>query len=322
MRGAGLVMVEASGVVPEGRITPNCLGIWKDEHIENLSRIVSHGHKYGAVMGIQLAHSGRKGSTIPLHLYGTRDTLHVTESEGGWPDSVYGPSALAYDGKHYTPQEMTIADIEAIQQTFVDAAVRADKAGFDVIELHGAHGYLLFEFLSPLSNQRTDQYGGSFENRIRFLVEIIRKVRQAWPQQKPLFVRISATDWVEGGWNLDDTVALAKIIYAEGVDLIDCSTGGNDPRQNIPAAPGFQVPFATAVKEQVPGIVAGAVGMITHASQVSDIIGEDKADVVFVARKFLRNPSFVLSTAHELGVYIKWPNQYERGQVKTKYSFF
>ncbi|KAJ2808331.1 hypothetical protein H4S07_003435 [Coemansia furcata] len=217
---------------------------------------------------------------------------------------------------------MTIADIEAVQQTFVDAAVRADKAGFDVIELHGAHGYLLFEFLSPLSNQRTDQYGGSFENRIRFLVEIIRKVRQAWPQQKPLFVRISATDWVEGGWNLDDTVALAKIIYAEGVDLIDCSTGGNDPRQNIPAAPGFQVPFATAVKEQVPGIVTGAVGMITHASQVSDIIGEDKADVVFVARKFLRNPSFVLSTAHELGVYIKWPNQYERGQVKTKYSFF
>ncbi|KAJ1813540.1 hypothetical protein LPJ60_006304, partial [Coemansia sp. RSA 2675] len=187
MHGAGLIVVEASGVLPEGRITPNCLGIWKDEHIGNLSRIVNHAHKYGAVMGIQLGHSGRKGSTLPLHLYGTRPTLHVAESEGGWPNNVYGPSPITYDDQHYTPREMTIADINAAQQAFADAAVRADQAGFDVIELHSAHGYLLFEFLSPLSNQRTDKYGGSFDNRIRFLVETIRKVRQVWPQEKPLF---------------------------------------------------------------------------------------------------------------------------------------
>ncbi|KAJ2043950.1 hypothetical protein H4S04_006489 [Coemansia sp. S16] len=321
MRGAGLIVVEATGVLPEGRITPNCLGIWKDEHVENLSRIVNHAHKYGAVMGIQLGHSGRKGSTIPLHLYGTRDTLHASDREGGWPNNIYGPSPIAYDDQHYTPREMTIADIGAVQQAFVDAAVRADKAGFDVIELHGAHGYLIYEFLSPLSNHRTDSYGGSFDNRVRFLVEIIRKIRQVWPKEKPLFVRVSATDWVEGGWAIDDTVALARIVSAEGVDLIDCSTAGNDPRQKIPLAPGFQVPFATAVKEQVPEILTGAVGLITKPSQVSEITQNDKADVVFAAREFLRNPSFVLSTAHELGVYIKWANQYERGRVKTKYSF-
>ncbi|KAJ2690803.1 hypothetical protein IWW39_000463 [Coemansia spiralis] len=321
MHGAGLVMVEATGVLPEGRLTPNCLGIWKDEHIGNLSRIVNHAHKYGAVMGIQLGHSGRKGSTLPLHLYGTRPTLHVAESEGGWPNNVYGPSPIAYDDQHYTPREMTIADINAAQQAFADAAVRADQAGFDVIELHGAHGYLLFEFLSPLSNQRTDKYGGSFDNRVRFLVETIRKVRQVWPQEKPLFVRVSATDWVEGGWTGEDTVALAKIMSVEGVDLIDCSTAGNDPRQNIPAAPGFQVPFATAVKKQVPGILTGTVGVITKPSQVNEITEEGKADVVFLAREFLRNPSFVLSAAHELGVYVKWANQYERGQLKTKHSY-
>ncbi|KAJ2789021.1 hypothetical protein GGI18_002637 [Coemansia linderi] len=321
MHGAGLIVVEASGVLPEGRITPNCLGIWKDEHIGNLSRIVNHAHKYGAVMGIQLGHSGRKGSTIPMHLYGTRTTFHSAESEGGWPNNVYGPSPIAYDDQHYTPREMTIADINAAQQAFADAAVRADQAGFDVIELHSAHGYLLFEFLSPLSNQRTDKYGGSFDNRVRFLVETIRKVRQVWPQEKPLFVRISATDWVEGGWTGEDTVALAKIMSVEGVDLIDCSTAGNDPRQNIPAAPGFQVPFATAVKKQVPGILTGTVGVITKPSQVNEITEEGKADAVFVAREFLRNPSFVLSAAHELGVYVKWANQYERGQLKTKHSY-
>ncbi|KAJ2889790.1 hypothetical protein IWW38_004496, partial [Coemansia aciculifera] len=321
IHGAGLVMVEATGVLPEGRISPNCLGIWKDEHIENLSRIVTHAHKYGTVMGIQLAHSGRKGSTLPLHLYGTRDTLQANESDGGWPNNVYAPSPVAYDNQHHTPREMTVADIDAVQQAFADAAVRADKAGFDVVELHGAHGYLLFEFLSPLSNHRTDKYGGSFENRIRFLIETIRKVRQVWPQEKPLFLRISSTDWVEGGWTVDDTVALAKIIAAEGVDLIDCSTAGNDPRQHIPLTPGFQVPFATAVKEQVPEILTGAVGMITKPNQVREITDEDKADVVFAAREFMRDSSFVLRTAHDLGVYIKWTNQYERGRVKTKYSF-
>ncbi|KAJ2819229.1 hypothetical protein FBU31_005606, partial [Coemansia sp. 'formosensis'] len=176
-------------------------------------------------------------------------------------------------------------------------------------------------FLSPLSNHRTDKYGGSFDNRIRFLVEIIRRIRQVWPQEKPLFVRTSTTEWVEGGWTVDDTVALAKVMYAEGVDLLDCSSGGNDPRQKIPIAPGFQVPFATTVKEQVPEILTGAVGLISTSSQVNEITEGNKADVVFAAREFLRNPSFVLSTAHELGVYVKWANQYERGRVKTKYSF-
>ncbi|KAJ2004090.1 hypothetical protein GGI04_002282, partial [Coemansia thaxteri] len=303
IRGAGLIMVEASGVLPEGRITPNCLGIWKDEHVDGLSRIVDNLHSYGAIAGIQLAHSGRKGSTIPLHLYGNRSTFKSTESEGGWPENVYGPSAIAFDELHNTPHEVSIEQIHSVQQAFVDAAARAHKAGFDVIELHGAHGYLIYEFLSPLSNHRTDKYGGSFENRIRFLTEIVDKIRQIWPQEKPLFVRISATEWVEGGWSLDDTVNLASILYAAGVDLLDCSSAGNDPRQNIPAAPGFQVPFATAVKNQVSGILTAAVGLITQPGQVDEIISENKADVVFVAREFLRNPSFVLSSAHALGVY-------------------
>ncbi|KAJ1857496.1 NADH-dependent flavin oxidoreductase [Coemansia sp. RSA 1722] len=321
MRGAGLIMVEATGVLPEGRISPNCLGIWKDEHIEGLRRTVSHMHKYGAVAGIQLGHSGRKGSTIPLQLYGTRDTFKSTLEEGAWPDKVYGPSAIPYDENHYVPKEMTAEQIKLVQQAFIDGAVRADKAGFDVIELHSAHGYLLFEFLSPLSNKRTDDYGGSFENRVRMLIEVARGVRKVLPEHKPLFVRVSSTDWVEGGWTAEDTVALAKLLTNEGVDLLDCSTAGNDPRQNIPLAPGYQVQFATKVKDEVPGMLTGAVGLINNGKMAKDIIESDKADAIFVAREFLRNPSFVLSTAHELGINIKWPNQYERGRLKTKYSF-
>ncbi|KAJ2659571.1 hypothetical protein IWW48_003410 [Coemansia sp. RSA 1200] len=322
IRGAGLILVEATGVLPEGRITPNCLGIWKDDHIDGLKRIASHLHKYGVVAGIQIAHSGRKGSTIPLQLYGTRDSLRVTADEGGWPDNVYAPSAQAYDENHYKPKEMTKKQIADVQQAFVDAAVRAEKAGFDVLELHSAHGYLLHEFNSPLSNKRTDEYGGSFENRIRMLLEIVRKVRAVWPKEKPLFVRVSATDWVEGGWDIDDTVALAKILVNEGVDLMGCSTAGNDPRQQIPLGPSYQVKFATKVKENVPGMLTAAVGIITESKQASDIIESEKADAVSIARQFLRNPSFVLSTAHDLNVNIKWNNQYERGKLKTKYSFF
>ncbi|KAJ1886386.1 hypothetical protein LPJ81_006711, partial [Coemansia sp. IMI 209127] len=292
-----------------------------DEHIEGLKRIVSHLHKYGTVAGIQLAHSGRKGSTIPLQLYGTRDSLRATYEEGGWPDNVYAPSALAYDENHYTPKEMTKEQIETVQQAFVDAAVRADKAGFDVIELHGAHGYLLHEFLSPLSNKRTDDYGGSFENRTRMMVETVRGVRKVWPKEKPLFVRVSATDWVEGGWSIDDTVALAKILVNEYVDVMGCSTAGNDPRQKIPLGPGYQVQFATKVKENVPGMLTAAVGIITEGKQAGEIVESGKADVVSVARQFLSNPSFVLSTARDLNVNVKWNNQYERGKRKIKYSF-
>ncbi|KAJ2619225.1 hypothetical protein GGI25_005845 [Coemansia spiralis] len=321
IRGAGLILVEATGVLPEGRISPNCLGLWKDEHIDGLKRIVSHLHKYGTIAGIQIAHSGRKGSTIPLQLYGTRDSLRASSEEGGWPDNVYAPSALPYNNDHYTPKEMTIDQIKKVQQAFVNATVRAEKAGFDVIELHCAHGYLLHEFLSPLSNKRTDEYGGSFENRTRMVIETVRKVRAVWLQEKPLFVRVSATDWVDGGWNSDDTVALAKLLVKEGVDVLGCSTAGNDPRQKIPLSPGYQVQFATKVKENVPEICTVAVGIITEGQQASDIIQNDKADAVSIARQFLRNPSFVLSTAHELNVNIKWNNQYERGKLKTKYSF-
>ncbi|KAJ1719174.1 hypothetical protein LPJ53_006018 [Coemansia erecta] len=322
IRGAGLVMTEATGVLPEGRITPNCLGIWKDEHIDGLRRIVSHVHKYGAVAGMQLGHSGRKGSTIPLGMISYRDTMRATEEDGAWPENVYGPSAIAFDGSHYTPREMSLEDIEHVQQAFADAAVRAAKAGFDLVELHGAHGYLLFEFLSPLSNQRTDRYGGSFENRTRMLIETVRRVRQVWPEDKPLFVRISASEWVEGGWSIDDTVALAKLLVNEGVDLVDCSSGGNDPRQKITSGPGYQVPFAEKVKHEVPELFVGAVGLITEGQQANVILEDGKADVLFIAREFLRNPSFVLSTAHELGVNIKWPIQYERAMLKPKYKFF
>ncbi|KAI8318580.1 FMN-linked oxidoreductase [Martensiomyces pterosporus] len=289
---AGLVVLEASGVAPEGRISPKCLGIWKkDEHIEGLRRVVDGQHKHGAAAGIQLAHSGRKGSRIPPRLYGTRPTLRSQAGEGGWLDKVFGPSALAYSDK--------------IQQEFADAAVRADKAGFDVVEIHGAHGYFFNQFLSPLSNQRTDRYGGPFENRIRILVETVRRVRSVWPAEKPLFVRVSTTEWTEGGWALGDTVALAKVLVSEGVDLLDCSTGGNSPSQQITASPGYQVPFATAVKQSVLGLPTSGVGLITEGRQANRILEEGKADIIFSGRQFLRTPGFVLDAARDLGVSIK-----------------
>ncbi|KAJ1858084.1 hypothetical protein GGH12_005060 [Coemansia sp. RSA 1822] len=321
MRGAGLVMVEATGVLPEGRISPNCLGIWKDEHIDGFRRIVNHMHKYGTIAAIQLGHGGRKGSTIPLQLYGTRDSMRSTVEEGGWPDNVYGPSAIAYDDLHNKPKEMTIDQINIVRQAFIDGARRADQAGFDVIEIHSAHGYLMFEFLSPLSNQRTDNYGGSFENRTRLLLEIVRGIREIWPQNKPLFVRISSTDWVEGGWTGDDTVNLSKLLLDAGVDFIDCSSAGNDPRQKIPLSPGYQVQFAERVKKEVPGMLSGAVGLITTSELARKVVEDGSADAVFLGREFLRNPSYVLSAAHEMGINIKWNNQYERGRLKTKYSF-
>ncbi|KAI8317898.1 FMN-linked oxidoreductase [Martensiomyces pterosporus] len=315
---AGLVMLEASGVAPESRISPDCLGIWKDEHIEGLRRVVDGLHKHGAAAGIQLAHSGRKRSTIPPRLCATRSTLRSQVGEGGWPDKVFGPSALAYSGKYWR-----------IQQEFADAAVRADKAGFDVVEIHGAHGYFFNQFLSPLSNQRTDRYGGPFENRIRILAETVRRVRSVWffnqflsplsnqrtdryggpfenririlvetvsrvhsvwPAEKPLFVRVSTTEWTEGGWALGDTVALAKVLVSEGVDLLDCSTGGNSPSQQITASPGYQVPFATAVKQSVLGLLTSGVGLITEGRQANRILEESKADIIFNGRQFLRTP--------------------------------
>ncbi|KAJ2748158.1 hypothetical protein GGI19_006232 [Coemansia pectinata] len=311
MRGLGLTIMEGSGVSPEGRITPHCLGIWKDEHIEKLQQIVRFAPANKGAIGIQLAHAGRKSSTV-----------------APWPDNVLGPSAVAFDDNLWIPKELSIDDIHRIQQDFALAAIRADKAGFDVIELHGAHGYLLHEFLSPISNKRTGKYDDTFDNRVRFVVETVRKVRQVWPEQKPLFVRLSMTDWVSpsddiptGGWTEEESVELAKILAKEGVDLVDCSTSGSSPKQQIPLSPGYQVRFATAIKQAAPDMLAGAVGLITNAKQANDIVEDEKADLVFLARALLRDPNFVLNGTAELGVFAQYPHQYERGRNKSILTF-
>ncbi|KAJ1644024.1 hypothetical protein LPJ64_004250 [Coemansia asiatica] len=327
MSGLGLTIMEASGVSPEGRITPNCLGIWKDEHIEKLQQITRFVHANKSAVGIQLAHAGRKASTTAPWLI-KKLGANATPENGGWPESVVAPSDVAYDERSWKPHELTIEEIQRIQKHFADAAVRADKAGFDVIEIHGAHGYLIHEFLSPISNKRTDQYGGSFDNRVRFVIETVRKVREVWPGDKPLFVRLSITDWVApsediptGGWTEEESIELAKRLSAEGVDLIDCSTSGSSPKQSIPLGPGYQVRFATSIKNGVPGILTGAVGLITDAVQANDILEQDKADLVFVGRVLLREPNFVLDGALKLGVFPQYPHQYERGRNKTKLTF-
>ncbi|ORX69220.1 NADPH dehydrogenase [Linderina pennispora] len=315
IRGAGAVVVEATGVLPEGRITTDCLGIWKDEHVPGLKRFVDYAHNFNTAIGIQLAHAGRKGSTIPLRMYGKHPTLTVDETEGGWPQDVYGPSAIAYDSKYWTPKEMTVRQIEYVQQAFVDAADRADKAGFDFVELHGANGYLLHQFYSPLSNQRTDKYGGSFENRIRMLVETTRKVRKALPEGKPLFVRIAGSDCVEGGWSVEDATKLTKALRDEGADFIDIMTAGNDPRQKVAYAPGYQVPYAAAVKAAVPDVLVGTVGCIDSGRQANEILEQGKADIISAGRKYLRDMSFVFEAAKDLGVFVKWNDQYERSRA-------
>ncbi|KAJ1737279.1 hypothetical protein H4S06_002421 [Coemansia sp. BCRC 34490] len=327
LRGLGLIIMEATGVVPEGRISPNCLGLWKDEHIEKLTQIVNLAHANKSAIGIQLAHAGRKSSTTALWLIKERGS-NADAQNGGWPDNVVGPSAVPYNNGSWTPKELSIGDIKNIQQSFADAAVRANKAGFDVVELHGAHGYLLHEFLSPISNKRTDEYGGSFENRARMVVETARAVRKVWPKEKPLFVRLSITDWVEpsdeiptGGWTEEESIELAKLLVKEGVDLIDCSTSGSSPKQQIPLSPGYQIPFATAIKKNVPGILSGAVGLITEAKQANDAVEGDKADLVFLGRVLLRNPNFVLDAATQLGVFPQYPHQYERGRNKSTFTF-
>ncbi|KAJ2504883.1 hypothetical protein GGI11_007197, partial [Coemansia sp. RSA 2049] len=327
LRGLGLIIMEATGVVPEGRISPNCLGLWKDEHIEKLAQIVNLAHANKSAIGIQLAHAGRKSSTTALWLIKERGS-NADAQNGGWPDNVVGPSAVPYNNGSWTPKELSIGDIKNIQQSFADAAVRANKAGFDVVELHGAHGYLLHEFLSPISNKRTDEYGGSFENRARMVVETARAVRKVWPKEKPLFVRLSITDWVEpsdeiptGGWTEEESIELAKLLVKEGVDLIDCSTSGSSPKQQIPLSPGYQIPFATAIKKNVPGILSGAVGLITEAKQANDAVEGDKADLVFLGRVLLRNPNFVLDAATQLGVFPQYPHQYERGRNKSTFTF-
>lgn len=303
--GAGLVMTEATAVVAEGRISSSDLGIWKDEHVPFLERIVRFIHAQGAHAGVQLAHAGRKASrTAPF-----RGERSLTEAEGAW--TPVAPSAVAFSDKFDEPKALSEAEIEEVVEAFVEGAQRALRAGFDVVELHAAHGYLLHEFLSPLSNRRTDAYGGSFENRTRLLLRVTDAVRAVWPAHLPLFVRISASDWVEGGWNIEESVQLAKLLRERGVDLIDVSSGGNVAGAKIPLSPGYQVPFAARIRKEA-GIPTGAVGLITEPVQANGIIEKGEADLVLLARELLRDPYWPVHAAAALNEVASWPEQYLR----------
>ncbi|WP_077924003.1 NADH:flavin oxidoreductase/NADH oxidase [Spirosoma sp. 209] len=308
--GAGLIITEAAAISPEGRISPDDLGIWSDDHIPALQRITRFISQQGAVAGIQLAHAGRKASHSRPWDSGT--AIAPTEPRG-W--QTVAPSALPFNNGEPEPTALDAAGIETILADFQSATERALRAGFQVVEVHAAHGYLLHQFLSPLSNQRTDHYGGSFENRIRLLVEVIGRVRAVWPAELPLLVRISATDWTEGGWTPDDSVALAAVLKQLDVDLIDCSTGGNVPRASIPTGPGYQVSFADRVRNE-SGIPTGAVGLITSPEQAEAILASEQADLILLAREFLRDPYFPLHAAHALGDDMPWPVQYERAKPR------
>jgi 2,4-dienoyl-CoA reductase-like NADH-dependent reductase (Old Yellow Enzyme family) len=304
--GAGLVMTEATAVLPEGRISPQDLGIWKDDHLEPLARIVRFIDEQGSVAGMQLAHAGRKASTYrPWEGNG-----EIPESAGGWK-KVVAPSALRFSDNYPMPQTLTTDGIHEVVKAFAAAARRAGEAGLRVIEIHAAHGYLIHEFLSPLSNQRSDAYGGSFENRTRMLREVVAAVREVWPERFPLFVRVSATDWVEGGWDIQQSVELARSLKKLGVDLIDCSSGGNAAQARIPVGPAYQTPFAEQIRRET-GILTGAVGMITDPAQAEQIIASGQADTVFLARELLRDPYWPLLAARELRQPMTWPVQYLR----------
>lgn len=304
--GAGLVIVEATAVSPEGRITPGCLGLWDDKHIEPLARIAKFMKEHGAVAGIQIAHAGRKASAdLPW-----RGGAHLSEAAGGW--ETIAPSAVPFGGDlPKIPRAMTGADIVRVQNAFVAAAKRALAAGFNWLELHAAHGYLFNEFLSPLTNRRTDEYGGSFENRARLLLDTARAVRQVWPENLPLAVRLSAVDWMPGGWQIEDSIALAKWLKTVGVDLIDTSSGGLVPDAKIKVEPGYQVPFAEKIR-RAADIQTAAVGFITEAKQADDIVRNGQADMVLLARQMLADPYWPAHAAKALGVKIAPPNQYLR----------
>ena len=281
--GAGLVFVEATGVVPEGRITPGCLGIWSDDHIEPLARIAQFVKGQGAAVAIQIGHAGRKASCKQPWEGGA----HLSSDEGSW--EIVAPSAVPFSDKAPVPRELTLDDIAGVQDAFRSAARRVKEAGFEWLEVHGAHGYLMHSFHSPLSNKRTDNFGGSFENRVRFTVDTVRIVREEWPDDRPMSVRLSSTDWYEGGWTLEETIELSKILKGVGVDLIDCSGGGGTPLAKIPVGAGYQVPFAEAVRREAD-VPTSAVGMITEPWQADQIIRNGQADIVLLAREFLRDP--------------------------------
>jgi len=302
--GAALLFVEATAISPEGRISSNDMGLWKDAHIEKLNQIVNFVHSQGACLGVQLAHAGRKASTRrPWEGEGV-----VSPSEGGWPD-VFAPSAIPFAPNYLTPRALDRSGIEKILMDFRAAARRAREAGFDVVEIHAAHGYLIHEFFSPLSNYREDNYGGSFENRVRIVLEIVENVRIEWAG--PLFVRISATDWAEGGWDITQSIRLAEILKNSRVDLIDVSSGGLVPGVKIPAGPGYQTGFAAAIKRDT-GIAVGSVGFITDPAQADHIIRTGQADLVFIAREMLRDPYWTVHAAERLGMQMSWPAQYLR----------
>ncbi|WP_268799862.1 NADH:flavin oxidoreductase/NADH oxidase [Pseudomonas huanghezhanensis] len=305
--GAGLIFTEATAVTKDGRITPEDLGLWNDEQIEPLQRITRFIAAQGAVAGIQLAHAGRKGSTWRpwVSEQGT-----IPTEQGGW--QPWGASDIAFDSHHKAPTPLDEAQIKEVIDAFVASAKRALTAGFKVVELHAAHGYLLHQFLSPLSNQRSDQYGGSFENRIRLTLEVTEAVRAVWPEDLPVFVRVSATDWVEGGWTVDETVELSRRLKALGVDLIDVSSGGSAAKAEIPVGPGYQTRFAERVKQEA-GIATGTVGMITEPAQAEHILRTGQADMVLLARELLRDPYWPLHADEQFGAKkAVWPAQYQR----------
>jgi 2,4-dienoyl-CoA reductase-like NADH-dependent reductase (Old Yellow Enzyme family) len=303
--GAGLVIQEATAISPEGRITPYDLGIYKEEHLEMLRRITSFIKQQNSIAGIQLAHAGRKAST-DAPWYGGKQLHNLN---GGW--QTLAPSAIPFYPDENAPVELTSDGISKVIRDFQSAAKRALQSGYEVLEIHAAHGYLIHQFLSPLSNHRTDDYGGSFENRIRLLLEVIDAVQRIWPENLPIFVRISATDWVEGGWDPDQSIELARILLKKGIDLIDCSSGGLLPHVKIPLGPGYQVPFSERIKKET-GIKTGAVGLITKIQQAEEILEKDQADLIFLARLSLREPYFPLNAAKVLNNQPNWPVQYKR----------
>ncbi len=308
--GAGLILAEATSVSPEGRISPSDTGLWNDVQLDAWARITRFVREHGAAMGLQLAHAGRKASTRPPW----EERGAVPPEEGGW--ATVGPSPIPY-GELPSPRELTEADVRKVIDDFAAAAKRALEAGFDVIEIHAAHGYLLHQFLSPLSNQRTDQWGGSFEHRIRATLEVTQAVRGVWPEEKPLFVRISATDWADGGWDLESSVELSRRLKALGVDLIDVSSGGLISNAVIPVGPGYQVPFARTVRHGAE-IATAAVGMLRDATQVEAHLAAGDADAAFLARELLRDPYWPLHAAHALGKSIPWPVQYDRARPRAR----
>jgi 2,4-dienoyl-CoA reductase-like NADH-dependent reductase (Old Yellow Enzyme family) len=305
--GAGAVIMEATAVEARGRISPEDQGIWKDAHIEFLARIASFVREQGAVAGIQLAHAGRKAST--RRPWEAAQGHTVPEAEGGWQPAA--PSPLPFYPDDAAPHQLTKDEIRCLVEAFAAATRRALRAGFNLVEIHAAHGYLIHEFLSPLSNRRSDEYGGGFDNRTRLALEVVAAVRAVWPESLPLWLRISATDWAEGGWTLDESVELAKRARALGVDLIDCSSGALTLDQKIQLGPGYQIPFAARIRREAE-IATGAVGMITTPEQADEIVAEGQADVVLLAREFLRDPYFPLRAAKQLGAKLPPPPQYAR----------